>query len=367
MQTHYEVLGIPPTASEEDIRAAYRQRARETHPDAAGTEHMEEFLRVKEAYEVLTNPERKVHYDRLIKLDQQISDQKNASASAPTGSGEKIRTWDDGQLRRLIKERRWDRAETLASELLGRDPNYAYAYAALATIAQYRGDLQQSIRLYGRAYELDPMTRAYQTSQEEVMQKARAAGKPAASADSKASPREAKVEVDVAGGGGSVAATAIAGGVLILMLAYLILADESPFFGDTRYLSTITLGFLGMSLLGGITIGAAFTAGRLVEPWGSPDAETGMPPILLGGIAVVNFWIAAVAFVLVNLAQQRPSVTLSRLIAGNAAWAFVLSGVWFFKMNLNGFGQGLLWAGNLAFIGVLAGWFLTSNVIRAND
>lgn len=51
-QEAYEILGVEPDASQEDIEAAYRERARETHPDTGGSK--EEFLEVQEAYETLS-------------------------------------------------------------------------------------------------------------------------------------------------------------------------------------------------------------------------------------------------------------------------------------------------------------------------
>jgi len=58
----YEVLGIDRSASADDIRAAYRQRARETHPDAGGQPG--EFQAVQAAWEVLGDPEQRRRYDK---------------------------------------------------------------------------------------------------------------------------------------------------------------------------------------------------------------------------------------------------------------------------------------------------------------
>ncbi|WP_230205189.1 DnaJ domain-containing protein [Parafrankia elaeagni] len=50
----YEVLGIAPTASDEEVHAAYRRVVKRAHPDAGGSQRA--FLRVNAAYRVLSDP-----------------------------------------------------------------------------------------------------------------------------------------------------------------------------------------------------------------------------------------------------------------------------------------------------------------------
>jgi molecular chaperone DnaJ len=59
----YELLGLPRDASSEDVKRAYRRKAREHHPDAGGDE--EAFKQVTHAYQVLSDPERRLRYDRF--------------------------------------------------------------------------------------------------------------------------------------------------------------------------------------------------------------------------------------------------------------------------------------------------------------
>ena len=62
-KNYYLILGITEDASREDIRAAFRQRALELHPDRSGMESGP-FQEVQEAYSVLGDPERRRRYDR---------------------------------------------------------------------------------------------------------------------------------------------------------------------------------------------------------------------------------------------------------------------------------------------------------------
>lgn len=63
---YYEVLGLPRTASEKEIKAAYRRLARKYHPDVnQGDRQAEErFKEVAEAFAVLSDPEKRATYDR---------------------------------------------------------------------------------------------------------------------------------------------------------------------------------------------------------------------------------------------------------------------------------------------------------------
>lgn len=59
---YYKILGVDRNADVKDIKKAYRKRALETHPDQGGNK--EEFAEIAEAYEVLSNPEKKQIYDQ---------------------------------------------------------------------------------------------------------------------------------------------------------------------------------------------------------------------------------------------------------------------------------------------------------------
>src|SRR5215216_4230124 len=64
---YYETLGVAKTATEDEIRSAFRKLARKYHPDVAKDKKSAEakFKEINEAYEVLGDPEKRKKYDAL--------------------------------------------------------------------------------------------------------------------------------------------------------------------------------------------------------------------------------------------------------------------------------------------------------------
>ncbi|MBI2288396.1 MAG: DnaJ domain-containing protein, partial [Chloroflexi bacterium] len=63
---YYEVLGIERNANEEKVKSAFRKLAFKYHPDRNRNDGAEDkFKEINEAYEVLSNPDKRAAYDRF--------------------------------------------------------------------------------------------------------------------------------------------------------------------------------------------------------------------------------------------------------------------------------------------------------------
>ena len=64
---YYEVLGVPKTASEDEIKKSYRKLARQFHPDRNPGDKQAEsrFKEVQDAYDILSDKKKREQYDRF--------------------------------------------------------------------------------------------------------------------------------------------------------------------------------------------------------------------------------------------------------------------------------------------------------------
>jgi len=60
---HYAALGVPPTATFDQVKNAYRRLAKETHPDTSGSSSAARFQSISAAYAIVSDPEARAKYD----------------------------------------------------------------------------------------------------------------------------------------------------------------------------------------------------------------------------------------------------------------------------------------------------------------
>jgi curved DNA-binding protein CbpA len=84
----YAVLGLPPTATTDEIRRAYLRQVRVHHPDTRPIPQSmpfadEQLRRVLAAYALLRDPERRARYDRAATRDDRVAKRGPTAPGAP--------------------------------------------------------------------------------------------------------------------------------------------------------------------------------------------------------------------------------------------------------------------------------------------
>lgn len=86
-RTHYEVLGVAPSASADEVRRAYRARIKAAHPDARGGRDDGDSAAITEAWRVLSDPGRRLDYDRALRSETSRAAGGEGGSAAPGGAG----------------------------------------------------------------------------------------------------------------------------------------------------------------------------------------------------------------------------------------------------------------------------------------
>lgn len=122
-RNYYDVLGVPPEASQADIKRAYRRLAKMHHPDVSREPGaVTRFKQINEANSTLSDPSRRAEYDRqalLVNLHKRHEAQKrerfkqwrNSQSNSAAGRGA-------GRLRNRIRRNvRWSAVNRMKNRL----------------------------------------------------------------------------------------------------------------------------------------------------------------------------------------------------------------------------------------------------------
>lgn len=362
MLTPYDVLGVSETASDQEIRRAYRKLARAVHPDLnAAPDAASRFLDVKEAYEALSDPFRK------SQVDGEIARRRASEAAArPTGSQQPaerakpnrsaaerervppdhVTGADSLRLTMLLNRGRYVDAEKLARRMVAADPTASLAYAVIADVAQMRGDVATAAKYYAFAAQYDPRNPVYQRRHEEMLAGVSDQVKVGSGSRSD-EPRMAPIGVGVF--------------VLVACACYVALAKrEPPILPGIPWVSEWSLSVVVAIFMSGLAVGAALrNSGLLARFRASRGSAVSRVPLslVIGVLSILNFWLASAVYIAMGMTQHAFNPSVSRLLGGLAATVGVIALAAWATSDAKAL-QTLAWGGNLAYAAGLFGWIV---------
>jgi curved DNA-binding protein CbpA len=354
-KTHYEALGVPPTATQAEIRSAYRKLVLLHHPDRSkAPSSVKIFNDARDAHEILSDPEKRRVYDdtlqRIAKLkEEQARVQREPAKKATFGVQEVPRASADVQrLTSLFARGRLAEAENLAREICRTDPRQPIPYAILGDIARSRGNINEAAKMYAYAAQFDPTNSIYQRRYEQLLQSS----------------------VVVTGRGSSTsleghdeiyAAPAVGFGLVFVASGFVALSKETSVFQALPMISSWTIGVLFMIFFAGIAVGASLAIGNFLDRFTAATTNAignVGPAVILGAVALVNFWAAVLLYAILGLVQRAFNYSTTRLVMGVIVTVLLFTVASGMSMSIKP-AQVLLWGGNLAYFGALIGWMVS--------
>lgn len=392
-KSHYEVMGLPDDATPEQIKKRFRQLAREYHPDLHRDrpEMHEVFVRISQAYEILSDPNRRATYDldRRLQARRETEFRSGSYGSAPFtqrppsnssagradagGNGftppgaarpPSDRTRDEREKKRQAVNRLMDdarvafqrghlaEAKRLCQEVL-EVSRVGEAYQMLGDIASRQGRWNAALDNYTLAMQLLPNEPRLRRKFEEAAAHVGGAGRVAGSR-----------------GGGGISGTGRAsyqlglacfGCAVILFLMFWGPSLQSqkldlPFVDEwtvAHFASMMIVGFLSGAVLASSTLLDTFQR-QLVEATVGTDRFSLPIGLVLGFLGMFFFPLALLVYLAATHFKGGRSPSISGVLA-----AVVMLTLGFFLAAPEGAQiQTLVLGGNVIFITALVGWLV---------
>jgi curved DNA-binding protein CbpA len=384
--THYDVLGVSQNASPEEIKKRYRELARRYHPDVASApDAASRFKEINEAHRVLADPARRSAYDAELAFARMRAEgrQKDAGTRGRGDTGTRPQRPNDpttqrptpnaqrptpnpvetliAEAQKAFSKMRYREAEMYARQALRLDRRRAVAYEILGDIHRARGRTDEAIAMYSYAIQLDRSSRNAQAKLDRLV--GRPTGPTMAGRAARSARPGAQNPFRAAASRSLSPTRALVNGIGVALLAFLMVAflgivHEPPapsawFYDWNRF------AIFSLLVSGGVCGFLMAVNGWLapirdeLAPAGTNRARRSAVPLgaILAGCALLSFYAAFLIYMLIGFAQEAVSRSILRAFAAGFAVAamFALLG----QPNAVNL---LLFGGNLAFLGFLAGW-----------
>lgn len=364
-RTHYEILGLKKSASNAEVRAAYRTLVMKHHPDRSkDPKSTELFIRITEAYNVLSDGQRRRNYDAMLELEARPQDSEQVRTAQygggvspgygppkPGAARASAVTVDVTRLSMLFSRGQYSEAEKLARKILSADNRQPLPYAVLGDLARSRGDLPTAEKMYSYAIQMDPSNATYRKRYDELA----AVGNKVVAGHTAPQPQ-----------GSQLYAPLVGAGLVLLGCFYLALSKEAAFIPELALISTWTVGLMMTLVLSGIAIGASLSAAGMLDRLHTMTTTSlgrTSPTMVLGIVAAISFWAAALLYGLLGSSQRSFNLSTTRLVLSVIAGTVFLAASASASGSMDGF-QVLFWGGNIVYLGSLCGWTVADSFRR---
>ena len=165
MKDPYQVLGIPPTATDEEVKEAYRNLARKYHPDNYNADNpladlaTEKMQEINEAYDAIKNE----RIDARVKGES--ARKQNAGSGRTGGDPNDPHYAAYCEVRRHLNSRRVAAADGILSRVPENERSAEWHFLK-SVVLMHRGWMNDAMRELETACEMDPDNREYQEAKE---------------------------------------------------------------------------------------------------------------------------------------------------------------------------------------------------------
>jgi curved DNA-binding protein CbpA len=408
-KTPYDILGVPRTASAEEIKRRYRELARQHHPDVNPNNPSAArlFADISSAYKTLTDADSRRLLDAELALLEQRSRQaassrftsppRSSSGPTPTtrpaggtaaaANAEAVQLTSQAQA--AFARGKFVEARSFAEQALRLNKRNAAAYEVLGDVFRLQGKTEEAMDAYTMALQLNPRNTQIMQRLERL---ARASGTtataqrafydnsprpgagpppgytsgrpgPAPSNSSRpATGRVSRISEEKRPWGMLLAGAFGYGGVLMMILWGALYHGNAPL--GTPLLSVVSTWngtIVTLMALCGLLLGGTMTITQAIRRIDDELIFTGvgrggayMPlGILLVVVSLLNFYVAAIFYTIISLVQESLTPSLMRVF-GAVVTVVLLLGAIYEPGHL----QVLTWGGNVVFVAFLVGWLL---------
>lgn len=382
---YYEVLGVPPNATDEQIRRRFRELARQYHPDVNRSPDAEQrFKEITEAYRVLTSPSLRADYDLMRRSAQQARTGTGSTTTTPpprsrphthqsthhhhtapgSSSAHASARRAEIEAQQLLQNAmlayargNLREAASLARRVLGLQRHNAQAYEILGDVYRQERRVEEAIAMFTCALQCNPRSTSAQSKLDALLRQRYFAGEQPIPTARHLWVRHGQV----------LGWTGV--GMLVLAPWYLGLEADGVFQG-VGFVSQWSAALVLLMLTAAMLAGALMALGGAVEPiaqvvwWpvrqGMPQARVAVAG-LLGVLGLFAFYAAAFLYLLIASTQGAFHRTLNRAVA-----VVVALTLGFLLSYAPGREQVALFAPNLLWFGVLCGWAF-GDAVRAQQ